>query len=576
MITLPSNKYRLQIIVLALLLFGTTLSLFAQKNKPLPEAQQIAFDQSFINANKYLMLKMPDEAWGEIQRALSILPESGAANYVAGKIAQQKGMLADAERYSKNATQAEPNNIWYHVQLAEVLKQQKKYYEAALVGEYIYLKISPTQERLYEATYLYVMAGKLDAALKLLNDGEKRFGIDEDIIRQKESIYLAKNQPKKAIAEVEKLTKAFPQNTRYMGMLADLYLTNKQEQKAVSLYQKILSIEPDNGFALLAIADYHRHKKEWNNWYEFTLRAVQSKNTDVKSKLKAIVDWITYPESIENKNERIFALANALTDANPGESAAFALLGDLYAREGKIEEAYLNYSKSVEIEPNNYNMWRQLIVCNNETKNHTRMLVDAEKAAQLFPTESIFYLYYSFSALQLKEYAKCIRMARLGVESIYENDLKVQLLIIMGDAAHYAKQYETCDSAYTQALELEPANVNALNNYAYFLSLRKIKLNEAEEMSKKCVQEEPNNASYLDTYGWILFVQKKYADALTYIQRAHHADPENAEVNEHLGDVLYFNNEIDRAILHWNKAKQLGSNSKILDKKIKDKKWYEE
>ncbi len=576
MITLPSNKYRLQIIVLALLLFGTTLSLFAQKNKPLPEAQQIAFDQSFINANKYLMLKMPDEAWGEIQRALSILPESGAANYVAGKIAQQKGMLADAERYSKNATQAEPNNIWYHVQLAEVLKQQKKYYEAALVGEYIYLKISPTQERLYEATYLYVMAGKLDAALKLLNDGEKRFGIDEDIIRQKESIYLAKNQPKKAIAEVEKLTKAFPQNTRYMGMLADLYLTNKQEQKAVSLYQKILSIEPDNGFALLAIADYHRHKKEWNNWYEFTLRAVQSKNTDVKSKLKAIVDWITYPESIENKNERIFALANALTDANPGESAAFALLGDLYAREGKIEEAYLNYSKSVEIEPNNYNMWRQLIVCNNETKNHTRMLVDAEKAAQLFPAESIFYLYYSFSALQLKEYAKCIRMARLGVESIYENDLKVQLLIIMGDAAHYAKQYETCDSAYTQALELEPANVNALNNYAYFLSLRKIKLNEAEEMSKKCVQEEPNNASYLDTYGWILFVQKKYADALTYIQRAHHADPENAEVNEHLGDVLYFNNEIDRAILHWNKAKQLGSNSKILDKKIKDKKWYEE
>lgn len=576
MIILPSNKYYLQNIVLALLLFGTTLSLFAQNNKPLPEAQQIAFDQSFINANKYLMLKMPDEAWGEIQRALSILPESGAANYVAGKIAQQKGMLADAERYCKKATQAEPNNIWYQVQLAEVLKQQKKYSEAALVGEYIYLKISPTQERLYEATYLYVMAGKLDAALKLLNDGEKRFGIDEDIIRQKESIYLAKNQPKKAISEVEKLTKAFPQNTRYMGMLADLYLTNKQEQKAVALYQKILSIEPDNGFALLAIADYHRYKKEWNNWYDFTLRAVQSKNTDVKSKLKAIVDWVTYPESIENKNEKTFALAKALTEANPGESAAFALLGDLYAREGKIEEAYLNYSKSVEIEPNNYNMWRQLIVCNNETKNHTRMLVDAEKAVQLFPTESIFYLYYSFSALQLKEYAKCIQMARLGAESIYENDLKVQLLIIMGDAAHYAKQYETCDSAYTKALELEPENVNALNNYAYFLSLRKIKLKEAEEMSKKCVQQEPNNASYLDTYGWILFVQKKYADALTYIQRAHHADPENAEVNEHLGDVLYFNNEIDRALLHWNKAKQLGSNSKTLGKKIKDKKWYEE
>jgi len=575
-ITLPSNKYYLQNIVLALLLFGTTLSLFAQNNKPLPEAQQIAFDQSFINANKYLMLKMPDEAWGEIQRALSILPESGAANYVAGKIAQQKGMLADAERYCKKATQAEPNNIWYQVQLAEVLKQQKKYSEAALVGEYIYLKISPTQERLYEATYLYVMAGKLDAALKLLNDGEKRFGIDEDIIRQKESIYLAKNQPKKAISEVEKLTKAFPQNTRYMGMLADLYLTNKQEQKAVALYQKILSIEPDNGFALLAIADYHRYKKEWNNWYDFTLRAVQSKNTDVKSKLKAIVDWVTYPESIENKNEKTFALAKALTEANQGESAAFALLGDLYAREGKIEEAYLNYRKSVEIEPNNYNMWRQLIVCNNETKNHTRMLVDAEKAVQLFPTESIFYLYYSFSALQLKEYAKCIQMARLGAESIYENDLKVQLLIIMGDAAHYAKQYETCDSAYTKALELEPENVNALNNYAYFLSLRKIKLKEAEEMSKKCVQQEPNNASYLDTYGWILFVQKKYADALTYIQRAHHADPENAEVNEHLGDVLYFNNEIDRALLHWNKAKQLGSNSKTLDKKIKDKKWYEE
>jgi Tfp pilus assembly protein PilF len=117
-----------------------------------------------------------------------------------------------------------------------------------------------------------------------------------------------------------------------------------------------------------------------------------------------------------------------------------------------------------------------------------------------------------------------------------------------------------------------------LNNYAYYLSLEQTDLDKAEEMSYRTIKAEPNNATYLDTYAWILFIKGNYAEARIYIDEAMKAEEGNQSdvVVEHCGDIYYMNGEHEKAIEYWQKALELGNESEVLKKKIKLKQYVQE
>jgi Tfp pilus assembly protein PilF len=100
-------------------------------------------------------------------------------------------------------------------------------------------------------------------------------------------------------------------------------------------------------------------------------------------------------------------------------------------------------------------------------------------------------------------------------------------------------------------------------------------MDKAEAMSKKSLEKEPQNASYLDTYGWILYQRGKYEEAAKYIIQSLDIEKNNAEVNEHYGDVQYKLGNVDKAVEYWKNAKQYGSDSPTLDKKISNQKIVE-
>ena len=569
-------KQKTRYTCIALLLLLATQCVYAQPVKSLPEEQQIAFDTHFINGNKYLMLKMPDEAVKEFKEALRINPNEAATNYLVAQIYLQKGLLSDAEIYAIKSTQINKENIWYQKNLAEIYRQQKQYKKGAEVYTGLYQKEPKNLDYLYDATYLYVMGNQLNAALKLLQQGEKVAGINEDIIKQKQSIFLAQGKPQKAITEIQKLTNAFPKNTSYMGLLADLYLSAGKEKEADKLYNQILALEPDNGYALLALADGLRNQKKFDSWFDYTLRAIKSPTLDTKTKLKVVVECITGKEFGPKQSEKSMELAQALAVSEFDESAVWVLLGDLYAQQNNLNKAHEQYQKALKIDPNNFQIWQQLVYSATELGDQQIVLNDCAEALEIFPNEPMFYTYFTFGAYQLKQYQKCIDMAKKGIEvSSEQQNYTIQLYATIGDAAYHLKQFSTSDSAYEAALLIDPNNAYVLNNYAYFLSLRKTNLIKAAEMSQKSIELDPRNSSYYDTYGWVLFSDKKYTEAKEQLEKSLAISPKNAEVLDHYGDVLYFLGDVNAALLQWTKAKEYGVENPLIDKKIKDKKWYE-
>ena len=90
----------------------------------------------------------------------------------------------------------------------------------------------------------------------------------------------------------------------------------------------------------------------------------------------------------------------------------------------------------------------------------------------------------------------------------------------MGDILHQKGLAEAAFAAYDSCLVWKGDNISCLNNYAYYLSERGERLTQAEEMSYKTIKAEPKNATYLDTYAWILFMEGRYSEAKIYIDQA--------------------------------------------------------
>ena len=119
------------------------------------------------------------------------------------------------------------------------------------------------------------------------------------------------------------------------------------------------------------------------------------------------------------------------------------------------------------------------------------------------------------------------------------------------------------------ALQIDENNVVVLNNFSYYLSLDNSDLERAEKMISKCIELEPGNATYLDTYAWVLFKRGRYFEAKYIIERAiDNGGTESNVIVEHYGDILYKNGNVSEALIQWKKSLDMGNQSEVLLKKI--------
>ncbi len=555
--------------------FLSASQLFAQKQTELSEEKRLVFDRVFFKAMKEKMQGNYSDALLTFKEAAIINPENSNVYYQIAQLQLAQKSYGEALRYASVAVKLNDDNRWYKSLLAEAYKATKQYNKSASVNILIYEKHDKNISNLYEAASNYFFAGNFKKSTKTLNRIEKISGNREDVIIKREQIYLSQNKIGKAIQEVLKLIVLFPDDIHYKGMLADLYVANGKEKEGLKIYENILIQKPGNGYASFALSDYYAQKGDKEKSYAFLKQGMASSDVPVKSKIDLLVSLMLDQKGAVSKVQ-LDELSDVFISANPDETAAYMLKGDLYLHGNDLKSARKKYQTAVGLDGNNMNAWLQILFCNQELRDSERMKTDCELALTYFPAEPRFYNGLCYANMQLKNYEAAIKNAQSALEYISENEDKTNLLTLLGDASHYAKKYSLADSSYEEALKIKPDNSLALNNYAYFLSVRKTKLDLADSMSKKSLDLEPDNPSYLDTYGWILFQKGNYLEAKIPIEKSLKASPNNAEVLEHLGDVMYKLNDKVAAVENWKKAKSLGGGSVLIDRKIQEEKLIEQ
>ena len=94
-------------------------------------------------------------------------------------------------------------------------------------------------------------------------------------------------------------------------------------------------------------------------------------------------------------------------------------------------------------------------------------------------------------------------------------------------------------------------------------------------MAQEVVRRNPDNATYLDTYAWVLFHLKEYKEAKRILEKVIQSNNANAVHYDHYGDVLFKLGNVNEAVINWQKAKKLDETIEKIEKKISRKKIFE-
>ena len=529
---------------------GSTSELgFAEKRK---------FQDLYYKASKQKILENKFEAVTLFEKALEVNPKSHATMYQIANLKFALHDLSSAIYMAEQSIKLNPEyNFWYYGQLGQFYNRQGLYTEA---GE-IFKKMAgfePERKSNYiESANQFMNALDFKNALSMLEEYERMFGIDEQSARKMEGLFGELKKPEKANAAMEKLVAANPGNIRYMGLLAESYLRAQKVDRAKAIYEQMIEQDPGNGYAHFGLADISRKAEKEGESYEHMLKAFEDEEVSIALKLQVVQSFFPFLRSDSTMRSRAFRLMEILETVHSQEPNVFIAFSDILYTSGDANSARNKLRRSLELDASNFNGWQQLIALNSEIGDFEAMEKDSKKFLDRFPVQPLPYLSNSHANMLLGFYEQAIHVAQEGLEISRLKEDKSQLLITLATSFYEIEEFKKSDDAHDELLELAPNDDLALNNYAYFLAVRGQRLEKAREMSEKALSISPNNVSYLDTYGWVLFKSGKFDEAIKPLKRAYKLDSNDPEILEHLGETLMKLNRIQEAESIFKKLEKI-------------------
>lgn len=542
-------------------------------------SNEVLIQGVYMDAAKAKLLEDYPAAIEGFKKVVKLSPKNDAAHYELAGMFLGMGDYETAKQYSSEAAKLQPNNKWYLIIHAEILKELKQYAESAKIYQQIINQHPEDYDMYFSKANVLQRDNKINEAIATFDALEQKIGFEEEIILTKQKLYLQQNKLDKAVTEIQKLINKNPKEAQYYQIMAEMYQANNLPDKANEVYAQLLKIDPKSPYALISLAENARIKGDRALYLSYMKEAYASKDLSIDNKIRILFPYLNAFQKNDTLLEKeAFELCKIMTATNTEEAKAFAMYADFLYQNDQDTAALSQYKKALNIDKSVYDVWQQVFFIYSDLRKYNELITITEQAIELFPNKPLTYYFNGVAQSQLKKYKEAIDMFTTGKELVVKNNaLKTQFYSSLGDAYHNLKQYAASDSAFDAALALDENNAYVLNNYSYYLSIRTGgDLDKAKKMSGKSLELEPENDSFLDTYGWILYKRNEFQEAKKYMEKAiEKGGANNAVIIEHLGDVEFQLGNIEAALKHWQKAKELGSDSEFIGRKIADKKLYE-
>ena len=559
--------------------FGLSIALLLVSICSLAEdTVSTSYDAFFLEAMIQRQKGNNDAAFDLLRHCIKLNPQAAEAYYYLAQYYQILRNDSLANRYYLKAVELEPDNATFLETVGQMYISQQNYEKAISVVEQLYQQDKSREELLEMLFTLYQQTDNTDKAIETLERMEAGEGKSERLSYAKSDIYTKMGNKQAAIAEMKALADQYPNDLNYKGLYADMLLRNDEEQQALKIYQDILAEEPENTRAQISLRSYYRVQGETEKVDSMTELILLNKHTTNDQRILLMRQMVTDSERDGGDSTRVLEMFHKLL-AQPQQDADIATLCAAYMDLKKMPQDSVRAMLELvlRIAPDNAAARLQLVGYAWDRKDQDEVIALCQEARQYNPEEMAFYYYQGMAYYQKDNHDKALEAFQNGIGVINEDSnpaIVSDFYAVMGDLLHQKGLTREAFEAYDSCLQWKEDNIMCLNNYAYFLSELGEQLNKAEQMSYKTVKAEPKSPTYLDTYAWILFMQKRYAEAKIYIEQALQNDSDSsAVITEHAGDIYIQNKDVDRAVELWQQALAKDPKNKILIRKIKQRKY---
>jgi tetratricopeptide (TPR) repeat protein len=542
------------------------------------------YDALFLEAMLQREKGNHDAAFSLLSRCLEIDSTASESYYFLAQYYAEMKQPDLTLAYFKKASQLEPNNTDYMETLAQAYISKEQYADAVTVVERLYERDKSRQDLLEMLYKLHLQVRNFEKAIDVLNLMETIDGKSERLSLSKSGLYLQLGDNERALQEVEALSKQYPNDLNYRTLYANTLMMgasdvgDERNEQARHILEEVLAEEPNNYRAQVSMRTYYLRQEATAQADSLTRSILLNPATTTEDKVALLRQEIGYSEQHGGDSTRVLGLfSEMLAMPEPDADMAEFCAAYMNMKHMPTDSITRMLQLVLQLAPDYASARLQLVQYAWEANDNLRVIELCKAARQYNPEEMAFYYYQGMAYYRQDDRDHALESFQNGISVITDESnpaIVSDFYAVMGDLLHQKGRQREAFAAYDSCLQWKPDNIGCLNNYAYYLSELGQQLDKAETMSRRTITAEPRNGTYLDTYAWILFMQKRYSEARIYIEQAVLNDSTKSDVIlEHAGDIFALDGDIEQALNYWQQAYQLNAKNKILARKIKRKKY---
>jgi len=477
--------------------------------------------------------------------------------FMDGELLMMEGRYSEAASAYERALSYDSSSATIYLSLGEVLLRQGLLERSKEAGEKA-LELQPDDPVIYE--FLARNAAARESYNEAVEYSDIWGRLDSTALEplfMKASLLLRQDKYQETIDTYLDIYDRDPIQQQVLDQAADIAVYISDLERIYQVFRRLYLLHPDNYSIVRNYAEISIQTEHFNEAIEAYQRLDQLGGATIQTTLQLALLHV----SMENLTEAQAVLA-PLIDRGSRQWNVLDLSAYVADRLSDYTELARVATFMLEVYPDSIRGYTSLAIARSNQEDNPGSIEILENAMLRFPsdpavTRLLGNMYYIANELsKAEEYL----LAALELQPT-ENSIR-HLLATTWSAL---EKYEASDSLYEVLLKSDKTDASAMNNYAYSLAERTEvpwrRLWYARKLSSKSLKLEPENAAFLDTYGWIWYRLRFYRMAHKYIVRSVEIRPDNPIVLDHLSDVLIKLGDVVQAGEYSGRAEQIRRDS---------------
>jgi tetratricopeptide (TPR) repeat protein len=519
----------------------------------------------------------------------------------------QKENLGKAIEEFQAILKIQPDDTYSSLWLARLYRFENHHTDAEKVLRDVLQRDPGNGPALEQLSQLLIDEGRSQEAVTILSDAAGTSSSPEVYDLLGDAYAQAKDYPKSEEA-YRKAAEEDPEDPGHLHGLAQALMEQNKYAEALEQFKKLSEIEPGTAENYLRMAQLYRRLGKFDLAESSLLRAKQLSPGSLEvlyNEALLYEDQGRFDDAAKVLSDAISGMKNQTVNAgnssgngNSGQvpdngpnalAILYEQLGHVYREQENYSAAIKTYQEMAQLGPEAQKRSQMLLIDTyRESRDLDRAIAESKKLLDVSPndpnltvtlamlyaeksdpdaatkllngllrgndSDEEIYLNIAQAQERGKQYADAEKSAAKAEELSQDGESRQQAWFLQGAIYERQKKFDLAEQEFRKILDVNPNSASVLNYYGYMLADRGMRLAEATSMIQKAVAQEPTNGAYLDSLGWVYYKQNKLTEAEEALRKATERQGHDPTILGHLGDVYAKMGQMDRAAQYWERA----------------------